>query len=122
VGPIGDRRDHGFERQALVAQVVMNPDGMSRQDRPHDDPFAFELFEALREQAIAETRDGGGDVAEAHRAVDRERAQDGAAPTTADEFDRMEVERAERLAVVVDVHAEIITDRKRLDKDWLIAL
>src|SRR5436309_1868333 len=85
VSPVRDRLDRRAERAPLFRQRVFHPNRRLGNDRPLDDPFLFELLEALAEHAVG---DIGNGVAQRREAAARpeQDEDDGAGPPAADEL------------------------------------
>jgi hypothetical protein len=76
-----------LERAPLLRQLVFHPHRRFRDHDPGQDPFGFELAQALRQHAIADIGDGGPQLGEAHPSV-QEQLNHGTRPTATDEFHR----------------------------------
>src|SRR5258705_1610153 len=86
---------HGrLEPPAHRRQLVRDLDGRAGLHRPPDDAARLELLHALRQKAVAEFRDRGGDLGKAHGAAVQEDLDDRTCPAAPDQLNRLVVERA----------------------------
>src|SRR4051812_34695365 len=85
---------HGrLETAAHRRQLVGDLDGRARLDRPLDDAARLQLLHALGQEAVAELRDRGGDLGEAHGAAIQEDLDDRSRPAAPDQLHRLVVGR-----------------------------
>src|SRR5665213_2643929 len=85
-GPGADRADDLAQGAAAVGELVGHADRAVGGDGAGDQALAFELAEALGQEAVGEVGDGGEELVEARGAPDED-AQDGTDPAPADQLD-----------------------------------
>src|SRR5690606_5054056 len=83
--PSIDRRDDWFERTALGRQHILDSDGFVRDHDALDNTFVLKLFEPHGDQAVAQARNAGGELAEMLGSR-HQRTDDDASPSPADKF------------------------------------
>jgi hypothetical protein len=76
-----------LERAPLLGEFVLHPYRRFRNHRAGQDPFGFQLAQALRQHAVADLGDGGPQLGEAHPPV-QQQLDDRASPAAANELDR----------------------------------
>src|SRR3954451_6908075 len=86
---------HGrLEPPAHRRQLVGDLDGRAGLDRALDDAARLELLHALGQEAVAELRDRGSDLGEAHGAAIQEDLDDRSRPAAPDQLNRLVIEGA----------------------------
>src|SRR3954470_10535865 len=93
-GPHSQLRHGRLEPPAHRRQLVGDLDGRGGLDRALDDAARLELLHALGQEAVAEFRDRGSDLGEAHGATIQEDLHDRSRPAAPDQLNRLVIKRA----------------------------